>query len=93
MGDEARLLSLHPLLPWIDRALTVLMWREGALSPKVRGLRNVLTAHAAHRTGPPTLGRTAGDQIVWAVFADVRVRAQHRVRRLEHVKNRPACLK
>jgi hypothetical protein len=62
MGDEARLLSLHPLLPWIDRALTVLMWREGALSPKVRALRNVLTAHAAHRTRPPTLGRTAGDQ-------------------------------
>jgi hypothetical protein len=36
MGDEARLLSLHPLPPGIDRALTVLMWRKGALSPKVR---------------------------------------------------------
>src|SRR5262249_6403934 len=43
---EARLLSLHPLPPGLDRALTVLMWRKGALSPKVRALRDVLTAHA-----------------------------------------------
>lgn len=46
---EARLLSLHPLPPGLDRALTVLMWRKGALSPKVRALRDVLTAHAGAR--------------------------------------------
>jgi len=43
---EARLLSLHRLPPGLDRALTVLMWRKGTLSPKVRALRDVLTAHA-----------------------------------------------
>ena len=43
---EARLLSLHRLPPGLDRALTVLMWRKGALSPKVRTLRDVLLAHA-----------------------------------------------
>jgi DNA-binding transcriptional LysR family regulator len=46
---EARLLSLHPLPAGIGRALTVLMWRKGALSPKVRALRDVLMAHAVGR--------------------------------------------
>jgi DNA-binding transcriptional LysR family regulator len=44
---DARLLSLHRLPPGLDRALTVLMWRKGALSPKVRALRDVLVAHAS----------------------------------------------
>ena len=43
---DAHLLSLHPLPADLGRALTVLMWRKGALSPKVRALREVLTAHA-----------------------------------------------
>jgi DNA-binding transcriptional LysR family regulator len=46
---DARLLSLHPLPPELGRALTVLMWRKGALSPKVRALRDVLMAHAVAR--------------------------------------------
>ena len=43
---DARLLSLHPLPSGLGRAMTVLMWRKGALSPKVRALRDVLMAHA-----------------------------------------------
>jgi DNA-binding transcriptional LysR family regulator len=43
---DANLLSLHPLPADLGRAMTVLMWRKGALSPKVRALRDVLTSHA-----------------------------------------------
>lgn len=43
---DARLLSLHRLPPELGRAMTVLMWRKGMLSPKVRALRDVLVAHA-----------------------------------------------
>jgi len=43
---DARLLSLHRMPAGLDRAVTVLMWRKGTLSPKVRALRDVLTAHA-----------------------------------------------
>jgi DNA-binding transcriptional LysR family regulator len=43
---EAQLLSLHRLPPGLDRAMTVMMWRKGALSPKVRALRDVLVQHA-----------------------------------------------
>ncbi len=43
---EAQLLSLHRLPPGLDRAMTVLMWRKGTLSPKVRALRDVLISHA-----------------------------------------------
>ena len=46
---DARLLSLHRLPSGLDRALTVLMWRKGALSPKVRALRDVLLANASAR--------------------------------------------
>jgi hypothetical protein len=45
-GPEAQLLSVHPLPAGLDHAMTVLMWRKGTLSPKVRALRDVLTAHA-----------------------------------------------
>jgi hypothetical protein len=38
--------SLHGLPPGLDRAMTVMMWRKGALSPKVRTLRDVLVQHA-----------------------------------------------
>ncbi len=43
---EAQLLSLHRLPPGLDRAMTVMMWRKGTLSPKVRALRDVLVQHA-----------------------------------------------
>jgi len=43
---DARLLSLHPLPAELGRAMTVLMWRKGALSPKVRALRDVLSEQA-----------------------------------------------
>src|SRR5262249_18712842 len=43
---DARLLSLHRMPLGLHRALTVLMLGKGTLSPKVRALRDVLTAHA-----------------------------------------------
>ena len=43
---EVQLLSLHRLPGSLDRAMTVMMWRKGTLSPKVRALRDVLVAHA-----------------------------------------------
>jgi DNA-binding transcriptional LysR family regulator len=43
---DAHLLSLHSLPADLGRAMTVLMWRKGTLSPKVRALRDVLTAQA-----------------------------------------------
>src|SRR6266508_2512962 len=43
---DARLLSLHALPAELGRAMTVLMWRKGALSPKVRALPDVLTEQA-----------------------------------------------
>jgi DNA-binding transcriptional LysR family regulator len=43
---NAHLLSLHRLPPGLDRAMTVMMWRKGALSPKVLALRDVLVQHA-----------------------------------------------
>ena len=46
---DARLLSLHRMPVGLDRAVTVLMWRKGTLSPKVRALRDVLLAHASAR--------------------------------------------
>jgi len=56
---DARLLSLHRLPPGLDRALTVLMWRKGTLSPKVRALRDLLVAHAGARR-KATAGRGNG---------------------------------
>jgi DNA-binding transcriptional LysR family regulator len=43
---NAHLVSLHRLPPGLDRAMTVMMWRKGALSPKVRTLRDVLVQDA-----------------------------------------------
>jgi len=37
---------VHRLPPGLDRAMTVMMWRKGTLSPKVRALRDVLVQHA-----------------------------------------------
>ena len=39
---QAKFLSMHPLPAGIGRALTVMIWRKGALSPKVRALRDIL---------------------------------------------------
>jgi DNA-binding transcriptional LysR family regulator len=43
---DARLLSVHPLPPGLDREQTLLIWRKGALSPKVRALKEVLLEHS-----------------------------------------------
>jgi DNA-binding transcriptional LysR family regulator len=43
---DARLLSLHSLPPGLDRAPTVLIWRKGTHSPKVRALMEVLLEHS-----------------------------------------------
>jgi DNA-binding transcriptional LysR family regulator len=43
---DAKLVSLHPLPDGLDRVQTLLIWRKGALSPKVRALRDVLIEHS-----------------------------------------------
>ena len=43
---DAKLLSVHPLPPDLDREQTLLIWRKGALSPKVRALKEILLEHS-----------------------------------------------
>jgi DNA-binding transcriptional LysR family regulator len=43
---DAKLLSVHALPPGLDHVQTVLIWRKGTLSPKVRALMDVLLAHS-----------------------------------------------
>jgi DNA-binding transcriptional LysR family regulator len=50
---DAGLLSTHPLPSGLDRDQTLLVWRKGALSPKVRALRDVLLEHADAGKSPP----------------------------------------
>jgi DNA-binding transcriptional LysR family regulator len=50
---DAGLLSVHPLPPGLDRDQTLLAWRKGMLSPKVRALKEVLLEHADAGKSPP----------------------------------------
>jgi DNA-binding transcriptional LysR family regulator len=43
---DAKLLSVHPLPKGLDRAPTVLIWRKGTHSPKVRALKELLIEHS-----------------------------------------------
>jgi DNA-binding transcriptional LysR family regulator len=43
---EAKLLSVHSLPPELERSQTILIWRKGTLSPKVRALTEVLLEHS-----------------------------------------------
>jgi DNA-binding transcriptional LysR family regulator len=43
---DAKLLSVHSLPPALARAPISLFWRKGMLSPKVRALIDILTAHS-----------------------------------------------
>jgi DNA-binding transcriptional LysR family regulator len=43
---DAKLLSVHSLPAGLDRAPTVLIWRKGMHSPKVRALMDVLIEHS-----------------------------------------------
>jgi DNA-binding transcriptional LysR family regulator len=43
---DAKLLSVHSLPPALARAQITLFWRKGMLSPKVRALIDILTAHS-----------------------------------------------
>ena len=51
---DAKLLSVHSLPPALARAQITLFWRKGMLSPKVRALIDILTAHS----DPPKTRRT-----------------------------------
>lgn len=46
---ESRRLSVHALPAGENRALTVLIWRRGAVSPKIRALAPILSAGGAAR--------------------------------------------
>jgi len=43
---DAKLLSVHALPPGLDRVPTLLIWRKGTASPKLRALTEVLLAHS-----------------------------------------------
>jgi DNA-binding transcriptional LysR family regulator len=43
---DAKLLSVHSLPKGLDRAPTVLIWRKGTHSPKVRALKELLLEHS-----------------------------------------------
>jgi DNA-binding transcriptional LysR family regulator len=49
---ESRRLKVHRLPPGENRADTYLIWRKGADSPKVQGLRELLTRHRSKRRDP-----------------------------------------
>jgi DNA-binding transcriptional LysR family regulator len=49
---DAKLLSVHALPPGLDHVQTVLIWRKGTLSPKVRALMDILLAHSDLREKP-----------------------------------------
>jgi DNA-binding transcriptional LysR family regulator len=46
---QAKFLSVHPLPGNLGRAPTVLIWRKGALSPKVRALKEILEKAASKK--------------------------------------------
>ena len=54
---DAKLLSVHALPPGLDRAATVLIWRKGTLSPKIRALLDILLAHSDLQQAPRAAGR------------------------------------
>jgi DNA-binding transcriptional LysR family regulator len=59
---DAKLLSVHSLPPGLDRVRTVLIWRKGTLSPKVRALKEILLEHSdlqKTRRGARKNGRAA----------------------------------
>jgi len=62
---DAKLLSVHSLPPALARAPISLFWRKGMLSPKVRALIDILSAHsdtakAAHAGRKNGTGRSNG---------------------------------
>jgi DNA-binding transcriptional LysR family regulator len=50
---DARLLSVHPLPAALGRDQTLLIWRKGVLSPKIRALKEVLLEHSDVRKPAP----------------------------------------
>ena len=64
---DAKLLSVHPLPRGLDRTPTVLIWRKGALSPKVRALMEILLERSNIALKPQ--GRRANGRGVRAVAA------------------------
>jgi DNA-binding transcriptional LysR family regulator len=58
---DAKLLSVHALPKGLDRASTVLIWRKGTHSPKVRALKEVLIEHSDLAKKPSSRGRNGRD--------------------------------
>jgi hypothetical protein len=70
-------LSVHSLPPALARAQITLFWRKGVLSPKVRALIDILTAHsdmpkAAHAGRKNGSGRSNGQGPLARVAAAAR---------------------
>ena len=64
---DAKLVSVHPLPRGLDRIPTLLIWRKGALSPKVRALMEILLERSNIALKPQ--GRRANGRGVRAVAA------------------------
>jgi DNA-binding transcriptional LysR family regulator len=58
---DARLLSVHSLPAGLGRAQTVLIWRKGTHSPKVRALTQVLLEHSDVARKPTGRGKNGRD--------------------------------
>lgn len=58
---DAKLLSVHSLPKGLDRAPTVLIWRKGTHSPKVRALKELLIEHSDIAKKPVGRGKNGRD--------------------------------
>jgi DNA-binding transcriptional LysR family regulator len=57
---DVKLLSIHPLPPGLNRAMTVLIRRKGTVSPKISALIDVLTEHSDIKDAPARGRKTGG---------------------------------
>ena len=55
----ANLLSIHSLPPALGRDQTLLIWRKGVVSPKIRALKELLLEHSDLRKRAPAKRRGA----------------------------------
>jgi DNA-binding transcriptional LysR family regulator len=57
---DVKLLSIHPLPPGLNRAMTVLIRRKGTVSPKISALIDVLLEHSDLKDGPARRRKNGG---------------------------------
>ena len=70
---DAELLSVHSLPPGLNHIQTLLIWRKGTLSPKVRALMDILLEHSDMQKKPS--GRRTNGRDVAHTLANGRSRS------------------